>query len=73
MSVVKLSNELPAPKGWVRAELEQDSSWIRPLTAHEITDLETSLRKVLALTVPVCVMVTLFWSSTSYVYSMMSP
>lgn len=49
MSVVKLSNELPAPKGWVRAELEQDSSWIRPLTAHEITDLETSLRQVLAL------------------------
>ena len=38
MSVVKLSNELPAPKGWVRAELEQDSSWIRPLTAEEITD-----------------------------------
>ena len=49
MSVVKLSNELPAPKGWVRAELEQDSSWIRPLTAHEITDLENSLRQVLAL------------------------
>ena len=49
MSVVTLSKELPAPKGWVRAELEQDSSWIRPLTAHEITDLEMSLRKVLAL------------------------
>ena len=49
MSVVKLSNELPVPKGWVRAELEQDSSWIRPLTAQEITDLENSLRQVLAL------------------------
>ena len=40
MSVVKLSNKLPAPTGWVRAELEQDTSWIRPLSVHEITDLE---------------------------------
>ena len=49
MSVVTLSTQLPAPTGWVRAELEQDSSWIRPLAAQEITDLETSLRHVLTL------------------------
>ena len=39
---------LSAPRPWVRADLENDSSWIHPLTEEEIQDLETSLRHVLA-------------------------
>ena len=49
MSVIQLSTQVPAPQGWVRADLERDSSWIRPLSPEEITELEASLRTVLAL------------------------
>ncbi len=39
---------LSAPRPWVRADLENDTSWIHQLTEEEIQDLETSLRHVLA-------------------------
>ena len=36
------------PRAWKRADLENDSSWIYPLSQQEIKDLETGLRAVLA-------------------------
>ncbi len=42
-----MSEALSAPRPWVRAELENDTSWIHQLTAVEIQDLEVALRQVL--------------------------
>ena len=39
---------LPAPRPWLRRDLENDSSWIHQLTEIEIQDLESALRVVLA-------------------------
>ncbi len=42
------ATQMPAPRPWVRKDLENDSSWIHHLTETEIQDLEASLRHVLA-------------------------
>ena len=38
-----------SPRGWKRADLEQDQSWVHRLSEQEIHDLEAGLRHVLAL------------------------
>lgn len=37
-----------SPRAWTRADLENDSSWIHPLSQKEIEDLEMGLHAVLA-------------------------
>ncbi|NYT84784.1 TauD/TfdA family dioxygenase [Pollutimonas harenae] len=41
-------NPIQEPRGWTRAEVEQDSSWIYRLTDAEIADLEQALRHALS-------------------------
>ena len=40
--------KLNSPRAWKRADLENDSSWIYPLSEQEIQDLEMGLRAALA-------------------------
>ncbi len=40
--------KLNSPRSWKRADLENDSSWIYPLSEQEIQDLEMGLRAALA-------------------------
>lgn len=44
-----MHHSLTPPRGWKRADLERDPSWLQPLSAEEIHDLEAGLHSVLAL------------------------